>query len=42
MTYLLRQSENLPLVNSSKLGIHLQILLIQSLDTIYFIVIGSE
>lgn len=29
--YLLCQSENFPLVNSSELGIHLQILLIQSL-----------
>lgn len=29
--YLLCQSENLSLVNSSKLGIHLQVLLIQSL-----------
>ena len=31
--YLLCQSENLPLINSSKLGIHLQVLLIQGLKT---------
>lgn len=30
--YLLCQSENLPLVNTSKLSIHFQILLIQSLS----------
>lgn len=31
--YLLCQSENLPLINSSELGVHLEVLLIQSLRT---------